>query len=248
MKKAILGFSISALAVLCSCSAEKAEDCFQKAGTAVSKKIPVPDFEKINIGEGIELAIKQGPQAGLTVEAGKNVIEGITAEVSGRQLFIRNTSGCSWTKDYNAAKAYVTVPSLTAIYSSSQFAVKSEGVLAFPILSLQSGMFGSTPSGTFELQVDCQSLAVEDNESSFFKISGSTGQLLVAFYNGNARFDGTALNAGEVHVFQRSSNDIIVKPADKISGTIYSTGNVVLKNTPPVVNVVQLYQGHLVYP
>lgn len=233
---------------LFSCDSENAPDCFQKSGTIITKEITVENFDKINISQGIELIIKEGPETQVTVESGENLMSGITAEVVDNKLFLRNSNGCDWVRDYNNTKVYVTTPTLVNVYSSSQFGVKSEGILSFPVLTLQSGIFSDTASGTFELEVDCGGLTIEDNESSYFKISGNTVSLNVNFYDGNARFDGSNLIANEVAFFQRSSNDIIVNPINKISGTIYSTGNIVLKHTPPIIEVTQLYQGHLVYP
>ena len=50
-----------------------------------------------------------------------------------------------------------------------------------------------------------------------------------------------------LYVFHRGSNDMYVKPVQSISGKIVSTGNVILKNNPPIINVEQLYQGQLIY-
>ncbi|WDO14249.1 DUF2807 domain-containing protein [Flavobacterium sp. WW92] len=231
-----------------SCDSENASDCFQTSGSPIEKEFSIEDFKKINISEGIELIIKQGTETKVVVRTGENLISGITAEVSNNELFLRNSNGCNWVRDYNTTKVYVTTPTLVNVYSSSQFGVKSDGVLSFPNLSLQSGMFGNTASGTFELEVNCVNLNIEDNKSSYFAISGFTDALNVAFYDGDARFDGSDLRAKEVSFFHRSSNNMIINPINKISGTIYSTGNVVLKNVPPIIEVTQLYQGHLVYP
>lgn len=234
--------------LLFSCDSENANDCFQTSGEIISKEISVENFNKINISEGIELIIKEGTDTKVVIESGQNLLSGITAEVADGKLFLRNSNGCNFVHDYNNTKVYVTTPTLENVYSSSQFAVKSEEILNFPLLSLQSGMFSNTASGTFELEVNCENLTIEDNKSTFFKISGKATNLSINFYDGNARFDGSNLIANEVLFFQRSSNDIIVYPINKISGTIYSTGNIVLKNTPPTIEVTQLYQGHLVYP
>lgn len=231
-----------------SCDSENSNDCFKTSGTKITKEFEVENFDKINLSQGIELIIKEGPEIKVIVESGQNLMNGITAEVSEGQLFLRNSNGCNWVRDYNETKVYVTTPTLKNVYSSSQFSVKSDGVLNFPYLNLQSGVFSNTASGTFGLEVNCNTLIIDDNESSYFKISGRTTNLSVNFYDGNARFDGSDLATNEVSFFQRSSNDIIVNPIDKISGTIYSTGNVVLKNTPSVIEVTQLYQGHIVYP
>ncbi|RRJ91124.1 head GIN domain-containing protein [Flavobacterium macacae] len=236
------------LIALFSCDSENAPNCFRTSGTKITQEITVGSFDRINISQGIELIIKEGPETKVMIESGQNLISGITAEVSEGQLYLRNSNGCNWVRDYNDTKVYVTTPTLVNVYSSSQFGVKSDGVLSFPVLTLQSGMFSNTASGTFELEVNCGGLTVEDNEATFFKVTGNVATLNVNFYDGNARFDGSNLIADQVHCFQRSSNDIIVNPISKISGTIYSTGNIVLKNTPSIIEVTQLYQGHLIYP
>lgn len=235
------------LLVLFSCDSENTNDCFQTSGNKITKEFTMENFDKINISQGIELIIKEGLETKVIVESGQNLMNGITAEVVEGQLFLRNSNGCNWVRDYNDTKVYVTTPTLLNVYSSSQFAVKSDEILSFPVLTLQSGMFSNTASGTFEIEVNCVSLTIEDNKSSYYKISGNTTNLNVNFYDGNARFDGSDLISDKVFCFQRSSNDIIVNPISKISGTIYSTGNIVLKNTPPIIEITQLYQGHLVY-
>lgn len=236
------------LITLFSCDSESAPDCFQTSGTIITEEITVENFDKINISQGIELIIKEGQETKVIIESGENLLNGITAEVVDNQLFLRNSNGCNWVRDYNDTKVYVTTPTLINVYSSSQFGVKSQGILRFPVLTLQSGIFSNTASGTFELAVECGNLTIEDNEASYFKIAGTTENLNVNFYDGGARFDGADLIANQVACFQRSSNDIIVNPITKISGTIYSTGNIVLKTIPPIIDVNQLYQGHLVYP
>jgi len=249
MKKTIFKTLLFLLSiVLFACDSENGSDCLQTSGSKINKEFQVENFNKINISEGIELIIKEGTETKVIVESGQNLMSGITAEVSEGQLFLRNSNGCNLVRDYNNTKVYVTTPTLVNVYSASQFAVKSDGILNFSLLSLQSGMFSNTASGTFELEVNCSNLTIEDNKSTFFKISGKATNLSVNFYDGNARFDGSDLISNEVTFFQRSSNDIIANPINKISGTIYSTGNIVLKNTPPIIEVTQLYQGHLVYP
>lgn len=233
--------------LLAGCNSENAPECFRKAGSEVSYDVAVSAFNSIHISPGIELVVKQGDVAQVTVTTGENLKEFISATVTDGKLMITNANNCNWTRDYNSTTVHVTTPVLERIYSASQFAVRSDGVLEFPVLSLQSGMFSETASGTFELDVNIPYLVIEDNQPTYFRINGSVEELTVKFYSGDARFEGSGLIAQKVSVFQRSSNDIIVNPQQEVSGTIYSTGNLVLKNHPPVVAVEQLYTGHIVY-
>ena len=40
---------------------------------------------------------------------------------------------------------------------------------------------------------------------------------------------------------------MIVKPTERIEGKILSTGNVILKNNPPEIEVEELFRGRLIY-
>lgn len=236
------------LQLFTGCNSESAPECFKRVGNTVMYDVEVATFNKIHISPGIELIIAQGQEQKVTVQTGENLQEYITTEVrEDGELFITNNNNCNWTRGYNSTTVAVTTPVLERIYSASQFAVKSNGVLRFPSLTLESGLGSETASGIFELEVDANNLLVQDNQSCYYKIAGQVTNLNVSFYSGDARFEGGNLIAENVYVFHRSSNDIIINPQQKISGTIYSTGNLVLKNQPTVVEVAQLYTGHIVH-
>ena len=241
MKKVIVLFS---LFFLFSCDENQ---LLESSGSIVSKEISVGFFDKINISEGIELHITDETETKVEIIAGENIIDKVTFLVIDNQLFIDAKSATKTFQSYEPIKIYISIDDLDTVYSSSQYNVYSENVLNFNNFHLQSGLFEDTASGEFHLEINCISLFVEDNRASFYKISGNVTDLSVNFYNGDERFDGTTLIAHNVNVFQRSSNDIIVNPQLKISGTIYSTGNVILKNNPPIIDVQVLYQGQLIF-
>ena len=67
------------------------------------------------------------------------------------------------------------------------------------------------------------------------------------YYAGDGRIDASNLIAQTIKVYHRGSNDMIVNPVQSITGKMVSTGNIILKNNPPIVDVQQLYQGHIIY-
>ena len=233
--------------LILSCNSEEGPDCFKSQGKQVTKEIDVEMFNKIRISEGIELILKQSGEQTVRVTAGENLINDISFEVAGGELKITDENGCGMFRDTSIAKVSVSVPVLEKIYSASQFTVRSDGILAFPDLTLESGIDEETASTLFEVQVESESLTINDNVSSVFKISGATENLIVNFWGANGRLEAQNLEADHVKVFHRSTNDMIVKPLETVSGTLYSTGNLVLKNIPPVIEVEQLYTGHIVY-
>lgn len=235
------------LPLFAGCSSESAPDCFKNAGKTISYEVQAESFAAIKVTKGIELIIKQGEAVSVVIETGENLKDAVSARVENNELVLSNSTSCNWVRDYSPVKVYVTTPHLETIYSSSQFAVRSEGVLTFPSLLLRSGIFSETASGVFELEINCESLTVEDNQSAYYIITGAVNNVYVNFYSGNARFEGNGLIAQKAAVFHRSSNSIILNPQQEVTGTIYSTGNLVLKNHPPVVAVERLYTGKIIF-
>ncbi|MEL1243672.1 head GIN domain-containing protein [Flavobacterium sp. DGU11] len=230
-----------------SCNNDLAPECFTAMGDEVTYDVQVGEFNSIHISPGIELIVTQGPEQKVTIETGENIKEYISVAIKGSELWLENANNCNWVHSYKTTTVYVTTPNLEKIYSASQFAVKSDGVLAFPSLNLQSGIFSETASGTFELKVNCTNLDIQDNQSAYYVLTGTVENLTVNFYSGDARFDGTDLTLQNLQIFHRSSNDIIAEVQQKVTGTIYSTGNLVLKNHPPIVEVNRVYSGRVVY-
>lgn len=233
--------------LILSCS-EDGPDCFKAQGDLETQEISVGEFTQINISEGIELVVKESADQTVKVTMGENLINDIKFEVMDGELKITNENGCEMLRNYHSAKVYVTTPVLEKIYSSSQYSIKSDGVLSYPELTLESGIIEDTPAAVFEMQIENELLKVNDNISSVFKISGSSEKLEINFWGSNGRFEGENFIVNDVYVNHRSTNDIIVFPVLSVKGAIRSTGNLVLKNLPPVVDVEQLYTGHIVYP
>lgn len=235
------------LQLVSACSSENAPECFREAGPTLSYEVAVPTFSAIHASVGIELVISEGPETKVVIETGENLKDLVSAKVVDDELILTNDTACNWVRDYKTTTVHVTTPQLERVYSASQFAVKSGGVLAFPSLTLQSGIFSETASGTFELEVNCENLLVQDNQSAYYVITGTVENLVVQFYAGDARFEGSDLDVQNLEVFHRSSNDIIAKPQQQVTGTLYSTGNLVLKSQPTVVEVERLYSGRVIY-
>lgn len=234
--------------LISGCNSEDGSDCFKAEGELETREIPVGEFSKINISTGIELVVKESEEQLVRVTMGKNLINDIQFEVMDGELKITNENGCEMLRNYHSAKVFVSTPVLEKIYSSSQYSIQSDGILTFPELTLESGIIEDTPASVFEMQIENEILKVNDNISSVFKISGHSEKLEINFWGSNGRFEGENFLVDDVYVNHRSTNDIITYPIHSVKGMIRSTGNLVLKNVPPIVDVEQIYTGHIIYP
>lgn len=244
-KRIYLGLAL----LFAACNSENAGDCLQTSGDLVQQQIATAPFTRILVNEGIEMIISEGPVHEVTIETGENLLNEIEVRVEGNELVLSNNNNCNLFRNYDPARLYVSAPNVTEIRSSTQFNIRSEGVLTWPQLHIisedYSGDFANV--GEFYLNVANDSFEVTCNNLSNCFIEGTTNNLTIGFYAGNSRFEGANFIAAEVTVFHRSSNDIVVHPTDVLQGDIYSTGDVIAVNEPPVVSVTEHYKGNLIF-
>jgi len=244
MKKSV--FLIGLLLLFIGCS--NLGECIEATGSIITKEFTVGDFDRIIVYHGISLLVTEGPVYKVEVQTGENLMPNIQATVLDGLLTLKDNTTCNWVRDYGNTEVYVTAPNLTELHSKTERLIASNGVLTYPILRLISmDLYDGAGTGDFNIQVNNSQTVIENNNVSRYYISGQTDNLLVNFYDGNGRFTGDNLNAKKIVVFHRGSNDMIVKPTESITGKMVSTGNVILKNNPPIVDVQQLYHGRVIY-
>lgn len=247
MKKLIY---ILFLFLVASCSKENANDCFQNAGTTFQQEVSASDFDKILVNRDVELILKEASEYQVVIETGEYLLNDVEAKVVDNELQLTDNNTCNYVRDYGITKVFVSAPNIRTIRTSSQYTVKSDGVLNYETLNLLSEDFNATGTftvGDFILQVNTNNLRIVSNNISSFYITGETNNLTVQFYSGAGRFEGAHLIAQDVEVYHRGSNDMIVNPQQSLRGELVGTGDLISVNRPPTVEVEQLYTGRLIF-
>lgn len=237
--------------LLFNCNGEKVPDCFQNAGDIIQQEFQVGPFSKITVFERIELIVTEAPTESVIVETGEYLMNDIKVSVIEGRLVLKNENGCNLTRDYGITKIYVNAPNLTEIRNSSGLTVSSNGIWNYPSLMLISEDFAEEDAfhtdGDFRVRVNCNRLDVVTNNLSKIFIDGTVNDLFIGFYSGDGRFEGAGLIAQNIEIFQRSSNDMILNPQQSLTGEIRSTGDVILLNEPPILDVQVYYTGNLIF-
>nr|WP_294776766.1 head GIN domain-containing protein [uncultured Flavobacterium sp.] len=232
---------------------EKPSDCVESTGAIIAKEIAVQPFKKIKVYRGIEVVITQDSEYKIEVVAGENFIDNVEVIQNGDQLIFKNEASCNWVRAYGTTKILVTTPTLEEVYSKTDRNISSNGILTYPNLTFKAmdkdgdGESGAG-TGDFYLTVDNNYLYIANNNVSRFYLTGQTNLAEFNFYFGDGRIEAENLVAQYVKVYHRGSNDMTVRPMQSITGIMNSTGNIILKNVPPVVDVAELYQGNIIYP
>ncbi len=234
-----------------SCNSENASDCLQTAGDLVREEIAVPEFSKITVFEKVALVLSEGEAQKVELETGENLREEVSISVEGDRLILRNENGCNLFRDYGLTTVYVTSPNITELRSSTGLPIKSNGVLAYPSLTLLSESFtvpeAETTDGEFDLDVNTGTLRVVVNGIAYFKLRGTSENFNINIAAGDSRIEAQELLAQTISLNHRGSNDMLVNPQSSISGTIRGNGDVISYNRPEVVDVTEIFNGRLIF-
>jgi hypothetical protein len=244
-------FYFSLLLLFTHC--EKPLDCVKSSGPNQSKVFEGLTFTKILVNKNISVVLIEGDAYKVEVQTGENLINDIEVNVSGDLLTLSDNTSCNWVRDYGETVVYVTAPNITDIYSKTGQNVTSSGVLTYPNLHLvlmdDNDGFSGTGTGDIILEVDNQSIYIENNEMGRFYITGNTQNLQVNFYEGGGVFHGENLYANNIAFYHRGSNDLYFRPLNSLEGDIYNVGDVNCYSRPPLenVHVREHYRGSLIY-
>ncbi len=237
--------------ILISCNGENVPDCFQNAGDLVREQIDLPEFAKITVFENLNVVLKQGNEQSVEIETGEYLRNEVTAIVEEDRLVLRNENSCNYVRDYGLTTVYITSPNLTEIRSSTGLLISSDGVLEYPTLSLIAESFNNpeteTTDGSFDMELKSSTVRITVNGIAYFKLRGETENLNLNIAAGDSRIEAQLLVSENVNLNHRGSNDVFVNPQQSLSGVIRGTGDVISVNTPPEVDVEEIFNGRLIF-
>tara|TARA_Y100001933_G_scaffold262895_1_gene322354 strand:+ start:5401 stop:6204 length:804 start_codon:yes stop_codon:yes gene_type:complete len=234
-----------------SCNGDNVPDCFQNAGDIVRETVDVPEFTTITVFENLNVVLKQGDEQRVDIETGEYLLNDVTAVVEEGRLILRNDNGCNYVRDYGMTTVYVTSPNITEVRSGTGLLISSDGVLSYPSLTLIAESYNNpeteTTDGSFDLELKATTVRVTVNGIAYFKLGGNTENFNVTVAAGDSRIEAENMEATNVTINHRGSNDIFVNPQQSLSGVIRGTGDVISVNTPPEVDVEELFNGRLIF-
>jgi hypothetical protein len=247
--KHLLAFSF--LVVLAYSSCRKNPNCEDDMG-GYYRTFYLPPFKNVTVNEHMVLKIREGNEYKMKIHVKTNILHShfgfrVTSE---NLILLFSTGHCPFRDSTQAVQVELTVPDLKSIRNSSEYAVYCDDTLHFPELTLISENYSeprSPATGDFYLKINNRRLTIVSNNLSRFLIQGKTEYLNVNFYAGLSRFEGKNLRADIIRVLHNSANDMEVFPVNEIHGDLYSTGNLLIYNTPPVIDVTEHYRGKVIF-
>jgi len=145
----LLAGSVAGVFLTISCN--KGGKCFSNSGTVIMQQRPVSPFDSIDLADNVNLILTQDTVYKITVEAGSNVISGITTEIRNRQLVIRNLNSCNWLRSYEKPlNVYISVKNLWKIYYNAAGNITTTNTLTGDSVKLE--VWGGC--GTIEMDLN----------------------------------------------------------------------------------------------
>ena len=219
--------------LLFSCNNEDALDCVKTSGDAIENEISVPRFSAIHIYDNMNLVVKQGVEQKVVLKTGENLVSKINLEVTDQALTLRNENTCNWVRSFTNPEVHITTDSLTEIVLYGFGTIRSEGILSFPNIRLES----FEGPGDFYMDLDCQIITTISNDLCNMYLNGKAQTLNVRIFANDGRFEGENLIAQNINVTHDGSNVMIVHPVKKLSGRLNSTGDIVYINSPKTLDI-----------
>jgi hypothetical protein len=243
--KNILPAAMIALAFLSAVSSCKKSgtNCFTNTGDIITESRPVSDFDTIIARENADIILTQDSINSIEVEAGRNIINGITTVIENRQLMIGNTNICNWVRSYDKPlNVHVHVKNLRKIYYLSAGNITSTNFLTPDSFMLD--VWGGCGSIILSLNVNTGYI-YEHLGTADITIKGRI------IYNSVVAGDFGPLDLREVstdftYVTNSGTNDCFINSSKFLDATILSIGNIYYTGDPDTVRAHISGTGRLI--
>lgn len=239
----IPGIGLITLMLLTSCKGENIDDCFSNTGPQVTEDRSAGLVERIELWDNVNLILIPGSMPEIRVEAGENIIDAVTTEITNGTLVIHNTMKCNWVRDYDRElTVFATLPELSEIRYESSGDISTHGQLSLD--SLQISVWGG--AGTFTLDLNVGKLNLAQHYGTVdFHVNG-TAHMTTVFSNSYGPFYCSGLISNLIYIRNSGTNDCYVHPLHILEAEITSVGNIYYSGNPYDVKSIISGSGKLI--
>lgn len=233
-----------AVAVLGSCKKGGLSDCSFTTGEITTENRSIGDFSNILLKDNVNLILERTNTSGLVVEAGSNLLNGISTSVNEKgTLEIRNNNQCDWARDYNTPiNVYLNYNNIDTIEYRSIGNITTVDTLHTDSLWLRV-MEGS---GKIDLTVDLVRYYCEFHYGTADVIVDGNCKLSFVYSASFGLVDLRDLSTDVVFVTSRSSNNTFVNAKNILEANIANIGDIYYNGNPYNIKLNKTGFGNLI--
>ena len=225
--------------------------CSKDEGVCVSStgKIEVQDrgniaYHSIMVHDNINLILTQDTAFNnIKVEAGKNLINGITTEIDSGRLVIRNTNSCSWLRSFEVpVNVYLTFTQLDTIV------FRAAGNISCTNKWANYSVYLEVIEGAGKLNLDVQayrSYIMVRYGTTAINVSG-TSEVSTLISYGFGPFHAEDLISKFTYTSSYSPNDMWVYSSIELTAEIGNIGNIYYRGNPATIDANIKGEGKLI--
>lgn len=230
------------LVIASACNNPDSWDCFQVAGKTKVERREFNNFSQISVFNKLDVEIIQTDHYAVEIQAGENLIPGITTKIAGSRLEIENNNSCELLR--NSDKI-----ALVRIFFDSidNIEVFTTGTLkSIDTIRLKSINLSKRSNGDMFLNLKADNVFIYSNEYGDAIFSGNIKSVSIR-QEGIGLVDFSQCNIENGYVITRGPGKTKVKVKNEISGDVSGNGILEVYGDPQVRQVQVKDQGQLIY-
>ena len=207
--------------------------CVSTTGKTVTESREVSPFNCIDIFDNINLILTQdSTKYGIVVEAGENLIAGISTEIDNGMLILKNNNSCNWLRSFEVpVNVYLTYSYLDTIVFQASGNIECTNTWTAD--SIYVNIIEGAGDIDLDLHVARSTVHIRYGTVSV-KMTGKSGVTFISS-KGYGPVHAEDLSSKFTYIYTFSPNDVFVYAQEELGVEIANIGNVYYKGKPKVI-------------
>jgi hypothetical protein len=217
--------------------------CTGSTGKVILENRTVSDFHYVEVWDNINLFLTQDTiTTGLQIEAGENLIDGITTETERGRLIIRNRNTCNWLRSFEVpVNVYLKYRSLDTLITHAAGNITGMNTWTGNTIWITVEEGG----GKIDLDLNVAKSFITLKYGTFALDFSGFSQVTFISDLGYGPLHAENLYSKFTYIYTGSPNDIFVTAHVQITAEIRNAGNVYYHGDPQSVSTQLIGSGRL---
>jgi hypothetical protein len=227
MKHLVRFFVAFSWLFVAACSSPEAPDCLKSTGKNIRIKRALPDFDRLQIDNNIEIVIVPDTSNFVIVEGGENVVPLLRTTVENNQLRITNNNSCNWVRSYKRLfKATVHLKNLREIEQLGYGNIYTTDTIFANALDIK--IYGVSE---VNIAVKTDYLGVDISGLGTLNLSGKTHYLSLTT-NRTPHINAASFTTNEANITHKAETDFLLHCSDTLRAEMLRAGNLIYTGSP----------------